>query len=97
MMLPESVMKVMPMATQPMKDIVVISDTRLTVDRNPGVPSANATSAASAIARTASTHALAARGRKRQPDPRGQGVTEGIASSPFPICQDSRRRSRWDG
>ncbi len=58
MMLPESVMKVMPMATQPMNDIVVISDTRLTVDRNPGVPSANATSATNAIARIASSARL---------------------------------------
>jgi hypothetical protein len=55
MMLPESVMKVMPMATQPMNDIVVISDTRLTVDRNPGVLSANATSATNAMSRIASS------------------------------------------
>src|SRR3979411_98891 len=51
MILPESVMKVMPMATQPMNDIVVISDTRLTVDRHPGAPSA--TKAMSRIASSA--------------------------------------------
>ena len=55
MMLPESVMKVMPMATQPMKEIVVISDTRLTFERKPGVPSANAANAASAATRIASS------------------------------------------
>ena len=63
MMLPESVMKVMPMATQPMNDIVVISDTRLTFERKPGVPSANAANAASARNPDRQQRALSTGGR----------------------------------
>ena len=58
MMLPESVMKVMPMATQPMNDMVVSSEIMLTVDRKPGVRSANQASAASASRRIASSARL---------------------------------------
>ena len=60
MMLPESVMKVMPMATQPMNDMVVSSEIRLTVDRKPGVRSAKTTSAASASDADREQHAACA-------------------------------------
>ena len=40
MMLPLSVMKVMPTATQPMKDVVFSSEKRLTAVKKPGVVSA---------------------------------------------------------
>ncbi len=53
MTLPDSVMNVMPTATQPMNDMVVSSENRLVVVRNPGVAMAAATSAATAATRVA--------------------------------------------
>jgi len=48
MMLPLSVINVIPTATQPMKDTVVKSERMLVVERNPGVEIANNTIAAMA-------------------------------------------------
>ena len=52
--LPDSVMNVMPTATQPMNDMVVSSENMLVVVRNPGVAMAAATSASTAATRIAS-------------------------------------------
>ena len=49
MMLPVSVMKVMPTATQPMKDMAVSSALMLRSEVNPGVLSAKLASATAAI------------------------------------------------
>src|SRR5579862_5372256 len=53
MMLPLIVISVMPIATQPMKETVVISDRALGSERNPGVDNAVSASATTATARTA--------------------------------------------
>src|SRR5215510_815530 len=58
MTLPDSVMKVMPTATQPMNDIVVASENRLVAVRKPGVATAAATSASTATTRTAASTRL---------------------------------------
>jgi hypothetical protein len=55
MMLPVSVMKVMPTATQPMNDMAVSRALMLSSEVNPGVLSAKLASASPAMARTAST------------------------------------------
>ena len=55
MMLPLSVMKVMPTATQPMNDVVFNSENRLTAVKKPGVATAAATSASTAAKRIATS------------------------------------------
>jgi hypothetical protein len=50
-MLPLSVMNVIPMATQPMKEAVFKSENKLTFVKKPGVPAAAATSANKAAKR----------------------------------------------
>ncbi len=59
MTLPVSVMKVMPTATQPIKEIAVSSALTLSGDVKPGVVSAKIAMAAAAIMRTASTRCRA--------------------------------------
>ena len=54
MMLPLSVMKVMPTATQPMNEVVFKSENRLTAVKKPGVTAATTISASSAA--TADRH-----------------------------------------
>jgi hypothetical protein len=56
--LPESVMNVMPTATQPMNDMVVASENRLVAVRKPGVAKAAATTASTAAARIATSMRL---------------------------------------
>jgi hypothetical protein len=53
MMLPLSVMKVMPTATQPMNEVVFNRENRLTAVKKPGVVTAAATSANTATKRIA--------------------------------------------
>ena len=55
MIFPLSVMKVIPTATQPMKDVVFNSENRLTVVKKPGVANAAATSASNAAKRIATS------------------------------------------
>src|SRR5262249_19856293 len=52
MMLPDSVMKVMPTATQPTNDTVVASERRLVAEKKPGVSAAATTSATQSRTRT---------------------------------------------
>src|SRR5262245_30885389 len=58
MTLPDSVMKVIPTATQPMNDMVVASENRLVAVRKPGVAAAAITSASAAATRTAASTRL---------------------------------------
>src|SRR5215475_3668735 len=58
MTLPDSVMKVIPTATQPMNDMVVASENRLVAVRKPGVAAAAVTSASTAATRTAASTRL---------------------------------------
>ncbi len=60
MMLPLSVMKVMPTATQPMNDVVFNNENRLTAVKKPGVVAATTSSASKAAKRIADQHAPAA-------------------------------------
>ena len=55
MMLPLSVMKVMPTATQPMNDVVFKSENRLTAVKKPWVVAATAISASTAASRIATS------------------------------------------
>ena len=55
MMLPDSVMKVMPTATQPMNDTVVSKASRLMREKKPGVATAQASKASTATMRTICT------------------------------------------
>ena len=55
MIFPLNVMKVIPTATQPMKDVVFNSENRLTVVKKPGVANAAATSASNAAKRIATS------------------------------------------
>ena len=67
MMLPLSVMKVMPTATQPMNDVVFSSENRLTAVKKPGVVTATPTSASTASKRIATRTCPRRRMWQRQP------------------------------
>ena len=69
MILPLSVMNVIPTATQPMKDVVFSSENRLTVVKKPGVATAATTSASIAAKRMAtSTRPRVECGTRQAPD-----------------------------
>ena len=72
--LPESVMNVMPTATQPMNDMVVSSENRLVVVRKPGVAIAAAISASTAATRIASSLRLRGEAGSRRPSASGRSA-----------------------
>jgi hypothetical protein len=65
MMLPVSVMKVMPTATQPMSEMALSNALMLSGEMKPGVPSAKAAIVPPATMRTASTRCRARAPRRR--------------------------------